>query len=172
MLNWRQRLAEIIKTKHSRRRYLCLLFCLAGPFSTVVCACASTSILSTMSEKRAIATLTGAVLLSTLTIWAVHFQQHQEREVISNATVSLSNLTILESEIRPCTKVFSGMTSEDKKRCDRERKILQTRNGSVKYMSVSRQWKGHRKGQSEVRDGWSSFLATTRHIYPRIQQSI
>jgi len=45
--------------------------------------------LSTMSEKRAIATLAGAVLLSTLTIWAVHFQQHQEREVTSNATVSL-----------------------------------------------------------------------------------
>jgi hypothetical protein len=43
----------------------------------------------TMSEKRAIATLTGAVLLSTLTIGAVHFQQHQEREVTSNATVSL-----------------------------------------------------------------------------------
>ncbi|EDR14580.1 uncharacterized protein LACBIDRAFT_305324 [Laccaria bicolor S238N-H82] len=35
-----------------------------------------------MSEKRAIATLTGAVFLSALTIWAVHFQQHQERETM------------------------------------------------------------------------------------------
>ncbi len=34
-----------------------------------------------MRESRARATLIGAVFLSSLTIWAVHFQQQQERKV-------------------------------------------------------------------------------------------
>lgn len=34
-----------------------------------------------MAERRAKATLIAAVLFSSLTIWAVHFQQQQEREV-------------------------------------------------------------------------------------------
>ncbi|TFK39831.1 hypothetical protein BDQ12DRAFT_603017 [Crucibulum laeve] len=33
-----------------------------------------------MSERRAKTVLLGAVLLSSFTIWAVHFQQDQERE--------------------------------------------------------------------------------------------
>ncbi|KAF9454302.1 hypothetical protein P691DRAFT_797855 [Macrolepiota fuliginosa MF-IS2] len=35
-----------------------------------------------MREGRARATLIGAIVLSSLTIWAVHFQQNQERETM------------------------------------------------------------------------------------------
>jgi len=35
-----------------------------------------------MREGRARATLIGAIILSSLTIWAVHFQQDQERETM------------------------------------------------------------------------------------------
>ncbi|KXN87436.1 hypothetical protein AN958_08867 [Leucoagaricus sp. SymC.cos] len=35
-----------------------------------------------MRESRARATLLGAILFSSLTIWAVHFQQDQERETM------------------------------------------------------------------------------------------
>ena len=34
-----------------------------------------------MAGRAAKATLIGAVMFSTLTIWAVHFQQQQERDV-------------------------------------------------------------------------------------------
>ncbi|KAF8159481.1 hypothetical protein B0H34DRAFT_796725 [Crassisporium funariophilum] len=33
-----------------------------------------------MADRKAKATLFAAVLFSSLTIWAVHFQQHQERD--------------------------------------------------------------------------------------------
>ncbi|PPQ69822.1 hypothetical protein CVT26_014200 [Gymnopilus dilepis] len=35
-----------------------------------------------MADRRAKATLIGAVIFSSLTIWAVHFQQQQERETM------------------------------------------------------------------------------------------
>jgi len=35
-----------------------------------------------MADRRAKATLIGAVVFSTLTIWAVHFQQQQERDTM------------------------------------------------------------------------------------------
>ncbi|KAJ6619885.1 hypothetical protein B0H10DRAFT_1127779 [Mycena sp. CBHHK59/15] len=35
-----------------------------------------------MSSRAAKATLAGAIVLSTLTIWAVHFQQEQQHEVL------------------------------------------------------------------------------------------
>ncbi|KAF5362258.1 hypothetical protein D9756_002321 [Leucocoprinus leucothites] len=35
-----------------------------------------------MRESRARATLFGAIIFSSLTIWAVHFQQDQERETM------------------------------------------------------------------------------------------
>ncbi|KDR80699.1 hypothetical protein GALMADRAFT_61615 [Galerina marginata CBS 339.88] len=35
-----------------------------------------------MADRRAKATLFGAVLFSSVTIWAVHFQQHQERDTM------------------------------------------------------------------------------------------
>lgn len=38
-------------------------------------------ILRPMSQRRAAATLLGAVVFSTLTIFLVHYQQNQEREV-------------------------------------------------------------------------------------------
>ncbi|KAF8906258.1 hypothetical protein CPB84DRAFT_1770376 [Gymnopilus junonius] len=35
-----------------------------------------------MADRRAKATLISAIILSSLTIWAVHFQQQQERETM------------------------------------------------------------------------------------------
>jgi len=35
-----------------------------------------------MAERRAKVTLMAAVLVSSMTIWAVHFQQQQERELM------------------------------------------------------------------------------------------
>ena len=42
-------------------------------------------------SRKATATLLGAVFLSSFTIWAVHFQQEQERKV-SKPTAVLSHL--------------------------------------------------------------------------------
>ncbi|KAF9006110.1 hypothetical protein BDQ17DRAFT_1225397, partial [Cyathus striatus] len=40
-----------------------------------------------MNERLAKATLLGAVFLSSLTIWAVHYQQEQERETMYNGVL-------------------------------------------------------------------------------------
>jgi len=70
-----------------------------------------------MRESRARATLLCAVIFSSITIWAVHYQQNQEREV----WISYTEIYWLTWTFRTCTRVFFVMMSAGDRRCCKDR---------------------------------------------------
>jgi len=70
-----------------------------------------------MQEKGAKATLLGAVLFTTFTIWAVHWQQDQEREVRHSRKRIRCFVLILQSK-----NMYKGVLRDDERRREKMRK--------------------------------------------------
>ena len=83
-----------------------------------------------MRESRTRATLICAIIFSSITIWAVHFQQNQEREV----WISYTEIQWLTSGFRTCTRVFFVMMSAGDKRCCKDRLNWRNLGEEERYM--------------------------------------
>lgn len=89
-----------------------------------------------MRESRARATLLGAIIFSSITIWAVHFQQDQEREVkFINPYIEIHWLTWT---FRICTRVFFVTMSAGERRCYKDRLNSRNPGENERYMRESR----------------------------------
>ena len=77
-----------------------------------------------MASRTAKATLIGAIVFSTLTIWAVHFQQQQERDVGLRSDTHSHSSGFIYFFRRPCTKGCWGTMSVDAKNLGREKRTF------------------------------------------------
>ena len=68
------------------------------------------------------ATLIGAVLFSTITIWAVHFQQQQERDVGLRSDTHFHSSGLIYHFRRPCTEGYCETMSVGARNLGREKR--------------------------------------------------
>jgi protein PET117 len=87
-----------------------------------------------MQERRARLTLLGAVLFSTFTIWAVHYQQDQEREV-GLLRDNVNNLLTLGAKT-----MYKGVLRDDERRREkmkqREEELQESKRKRALYECV------------------------------------
>ena len=98
-----------------------------------------------MASKKAKATLFGAVLFCSLTIFAVHFQQHQERDVrllFCFSWFTYSHIHIDSRRNSQCTKVYWGMMNVDAKKWSKENKISSRPSRNANCMNVCKTSRG------------------------------
>jgi len=94
-----------------------------------------------MASRTAKATLIGAVLFTTLTIWAVHFQQQQERDVGLRSDTHFHSSGLIYHFHRPCTKEYCETMSVDAKNLGREKRTsvhLNTNESAMNRFKKSR----------------------------------
>jgi len=85
-----------------------------------------------MASRTAKATLIGAVLFSTLTIWAVHFQQQQERDVGLRSDTHFQFWFYLSLS----QTMYKGVLRDD----ERRREKLRQREEDLRASQHKREW--------------------------------